>query len=181
MWMRQVNYCPNLSVPSCMVRSFLMVASLSLLVGSAYPQETGRGQLPDAPGASTRPAPTAARQDAVAFHKKVFWTLVGVDAASSVADAQTSWHNEQMSPYLYEQNSWLYGRRPSLGRYYATDLVIDGGAAFLSYKLVHSRRRSLRVAGWILLAGAIAGHTQGWIYNVTAKQTILLPGPPGTR
>lgn len=157
----------NLFVAACLV-----AASVSMYAQAAQP-----AQLPDAPAVSTQvPAPPA-HQDAVVFHKKVFWTLVGVDAASAVADTQTSWHNEQMNAYGVEQNSWLYGRRPSLGRYYATDVLMDGGGAFLSYRLLRSQRRIFRIGGWALLGALIGQHTDGWIYNVSGRKTIL-PAPP---
>jgi hypothetical protein len=142
-----------------LIRNFLIAACLSLLAaGSVCAQEAGPRQLPDAPGVSSQPSPPTARHDAVVFHKKVFWTLVGVDAASAVADAQTSSSNLQNYPNTTETNSWLYGRRPSLGRYYATFAVMDGGSAFLSYKLLHSRRKNFRRAGWGLLAFAAGEH-----------------------
>lgn len=157
----------------------IAVCSFLLAVGSMIAQEAAPEKLPDAPAVSTQTASPAPRQDAVVFHKKVFWSLVAADAASAVADAQTSWQNEQMYPTGHEQNSWLYGRNPSLGRYYATFAVIDGGGAFLSYKLLHARRESFRMVGWALLAGLIGQHSEGWIYNVSVRKTVLT-ATPGT-
>lgn len=136
--------------------------------GAMQGQQADEARLPDAPAAveaTTPPTP----QKGVVFHKKLFWTLVGVDAASAAADVQTSWHNEQEYPNGYELNSWLYGRRPSLARYYATDAAIDGGGAFLGYKLLHSRRRLFRMAGWALLVGLVGQHTAGWSYNLSVR------------
>jgi hypothetical protein len=145
-----------------LIRNLLIGACLSLLAaGSVCAQVAEPGQLPDAPGVSSQPSPPRARHDAVVFHKKIFWLLVAVDAASAVADTQTSWHNEQIDPDATELNSWLFGKRPSLARYYATDVVMDGGADFLSYKLLHSRRRFLRVAGWGVLTFAAGQHLNG--------------------
>ncbi len=150
---------------------------LSLLAaGRVCAQVAEPGQLPDAPGVSPQPSPPTARQDAVVFHKKVFWTLVGVDAASAVADAQISRAGLSMFPNRTEQNSWLYGRRPSLGRYYATDVVTDVGGAFLSYKLLHSRRQSLRVLGWALPIALAVSHADGAI-----RWAILIDGAPSGR
>jgi len=158
-----------------LIRNFLIVACLSLLAaGSVCAQVAEPGQLPDAPGVSSQLPPPTAHQDVVVFHKKVFWSLVGVDAASAVADAQTSWHNEQIYPNTTEMNSWLYDRRPSLGRYYATFAVMDGGSAFLSYKLLHSRRNSFRMVGWGLLAAAAADH----LYCVRVNEgPVRYPAP----
>jgi hypothetical protein len=161
-----------------LIRNFLIAVCLSLLAASGvYAQEAEPRQLPDAPGVSSQPSPPTAHQDAVVFHKKVFWSLVSVDAASAVADAQTSWHNEHIYPNGHEVNSWLYGRKPSLGRYYATFVVMDGGGSFLSYKLLHSRGKLRRTAGWVLLAGLIGQHTESWIYNVSVRETVLPPAP----
>ena len=157
------------------------IACLSLsLAGVAHGQQSGTAPLPDAPEVSPHSASSATRapsQDAVVFHKKIFWSVVAVDAASAVADAQTSWHDLQVNPNLHEQQSWLLGRRPSLGRYYATFAVLDGGGAYLSYKLLHSRHRLFRIAGWGVLAYAVQEHTRGWIGSVRQP---FLPAPPGT-
>ena len=153
-----------------------MAACLLLLAtGSMLAQEAKPAPLPDAPSLSAQSLePQAqsqrhARADAVVFHKKVFWVLVVVDAASTVADDQTSLQNEKIFPRGSEQNSWLLGRRPSAARYYATDAVIDGGGAFLSFKLLHSRRKLFRTAGWILLAGLVERHSEGWIHNLSVR------------
>ena len=155
-----------------LIRRLLIAVCLSLLAaGRVCAQEAEPKQLPDAPGVSSQPSPPTARQDAVVFHKKVFWSLVAVDAASAVADAQLSRAGLRMFPTGHEQNSWLYGRRPSLGRYYATDVVTDGGSAFLSYKLLHSRRRAFRIVGWGLPVAATGGHADGAI-----RWAVLIEG-----
>jgi hypothetical protein len=158
-----------------LIRNFLIAACLSLLsAGRVCAQQAEPERLPEAPSVSSQPSPPTARQDAVVFHKKVFWTLVGVDAASAVADAQTSWSNLQNYPNTTEINSWLYGRRPSLGRYYATFAVMDGGSAFFSYRLLHSRRKSFRMAGWSLLAVAAGEH----LYYVGVNEgPVRYPAP----
>jgi hypothetical protein len=150
------------------VRMLLASALLCLCArGGVYAQQS-QSQLPDAPAPAVQPVATPGRQQSVVvFHKKVFWTLVAVDAGSAIADAQTSWHNEQTYPNGSEQHSWLYGRKPTLERYYATFAVMDGGAVFLSYKLLRSRHKFLRLAGWAPLAGVLAAHTDGWVYNLS--------------
>jgi hypothetical protein len=125
-------------------------------------QSPGAAQPPDAPVPSSQVTP---QQKPVVFHTKVFWPMVGVCAGSIIADVQTSYNVEQRSPKGSELNSWLFGRRPSRARYYVTNAAIDGTEAFISYKLLHSRRKFFRVAGWTLLAGQIAGHVSGAIYN----------------
>lgn len=156
-----------------MTRNLLIAACLSLLAGgNMIAQDATPGKLPDAPGVSSQPSSTV-RREVVVFHTRVFWSLVAVDAASAVADTQTSWHDEQMFPNGSEENSWLYGQRPSRTRYYATDAVMDGGGAFLSYKLLHSRRKFLHTVGWVLLAGLVGQHTESWIHNIRLHETFL--------
>jgi hypothetical protein len=158
------------------VRSALVVASLCLVAsGVARAQGDEKRPLPDIPVPSTQPPPPAA--ETMIFHRKVFWSLVAVDAASAVADAQTSWDNLQQNPNLHENLSWLLGRRPGLARYYLTFAAIDGASGFISFRLLHSQRKTLRIAGWGLLGGMIALHTDGWIHNI--RQPFLAP-PPGT-
>jgi len=101
----------------------------------------------------------------VIFHRKIFWPLVAALAASAVVDAQTSYSNELQYPNGHENSSWLLGRKPSLGRYYATFALIDGGGTFLSFKLLHSRHKPSRVAGWGVLAALTGEHLYGSIMN----------------
>ena len=130
-------------------------------VGTLFAQEVKPAPLPEAPGTSSQPSSSPARSNAVVFHRKVFWSLVAVDAASAVADTQISHAGLQTCPNYREGNSWLYGPRPSLGRYYATDVVIDGGGALLSYWLLHSRHKPIRVFGWLPLAVTLGSHGEG--------------------
>lgn len=64
-------------------------------------------------------------------------------------------------------SAWLVGRRPSLGRYYGTIAALDAGTAVASYKLLHSRRKALRVVGWSMLGGL----TYVYIYDDIAQAT----------
>lgn len=159
--------------------SALMVACLFLVaVLPASAQGDDKTPLPDAPVVSSRPSPPAGGPEIVVFPQKVFWSLVAVDAASAVADAQSSWNNLQQNPNLHENISWLLGRRPGLARYYLTFSAIDGASGFISFRLLHSQRKILRITGWGLLGGMIALHTDGWIHNVRQP---FLAAPPGTQ
>jgi hypothetical protein len=138
------------------------------VVLTVHAQEPDSRQLPDAPVPASTATTTLTSahpnpQAVPVFHKKIFWTLVGVDAAALVSDAQISRTGLEMCPNYAEINSWLYGRRPSLGRYYAMDLATDGGAAFLSYKLLHSRRKYPRLLGWLPLVATSGTHADGAI------------------
>lgn len=163
------------------LKSALIMGGFCLGIAAAMQaQQTDGAQLPDAPAAA--PAPNTVPAEApkgIVFHKKLFWSLVAVDAASAVADTQTSLHNENLYPNSYEQNSWLYGKRPSPARYYLTDLAMDGGIALISYEFLHSRRKTLRVTGWALLGAVLVAHTEGWIYNV--DQLSNAPAPAKTQ
>jgi len=156
----------------------VMVACLFLVaILPASAQSGDSTPLPDAPVASSRPSPPAASPKIVVFPQKVFWSLVAADAASAVADTQTSWNNLQQNPNLHENLSWLLGRRPGLARYYLTFAAVDGASGFISFRLLHSQRKVLRITGWGLLGGMIALHTDGWIHNVRQP---FLAAPPRT-
>jgi len=157
-------------------RTFIAGVFCLGIAAAMQAQKRDGAQLPDAPaaahGLSTVPAEAP---KGVVFHKKLFWSLVTADAGSAIADAQTSRHNEDLYPNSYEQNSWLYGKRPSLARYYVTDLAVDGGSALISYELLHSHRRGLRTTGWSLLGAVLVAHTEGWIYNVNQLSKAAPP------
>jgi hypothetical protein len=155
------------------IKQLFSICAVCLAVAGAAQAQNDRAQLPDAP--IPNPSPTA-HQDRVIFHKKIFWTMVAACGASAIADAQTSYSNEQRFPNGSESDDWLLGRRPSLGRYYATFALLDGAGSFLSYKLLHSRRKPLRVAGWGVLAGMTAAHAVGAIRNVGAR-SFASPAP----
>jgi len=122
--------------------------------------------LPNAPTKTTAPVdgPDLSRDvnhhSPVVFPRKIFWPLVAACGTAAVVDAQTSHAYIVSHPNATETGAWLLGRRPSLGRYYVTFAVMDGGAAIISYKLLHSRRKPLRVIGWSLLGGLTAIHAE---------------------
>ena len=144
------------------IRRLLRACLLCLTAASAVHAQNAGTELPDAP--VPNPAPVV-RQDTVIFHNRIFWPLVAAVASSAIADAQTSYSNELRYPNGHENSSWLLGRKPSLGRYYATFAVIDGSATFLSYKLLHSRHKPLRVVGWGVLFVLTGDHLYGAIRN----------------
>ena len=121
---------------------------LLLLAGSAY-----AAKLPEAPSSSKPKTP------------KLFWVATGIYAGAIVADGQTTMriiNNGGVESW----NSWLYGMRPTHARFYTTSTAMDGMQIALSYKLIRSRRKWMRVAGWALLAGGIEEHVRGAIHNV---------------
>ncbi len=127
---------------------------------------------PDAPskvGASRetpiRPSPQLTNP--VLFRKNFFWPLVAACGTAAIFDAQMSHSHSVKYPNSTETSSWLLGQRPSLGRYYATFAVMDGGTAFASYKLLRSHRKTVRVIGWGILGGLAAIHTYDDVYMTT--------------
>jgi hypothetical protein len=84
---------------------------------------------------------------------------VAACGTAAIFDAQMSHSYLVTHPATTENGSWLLGQRPSLGRYYAMFAVLDGGAAVISHKSVHSRRKPVRIVGWSILGGLTAIHT----------------------
>jgi hypothetical protein len=95
----------------------------------------------------------------VAFNTTAYWFLVASGGAAAIADAQMSHAYLATHPGSREASSWLLGQRPSLARYYITFAMVDGGTALISYKLLHCRRKPVRIIGWCLLGGLTAIHT----------------------
>jgi hypothetical protein len=113
------------------------------------------------PAAASAPASqvTPNRRTSVVFPARVYWPLVAACGTAAIFDAQMSHSFLVSHPDTTENGSWLLGQRPSLGRYYAMFAVLDGGVAVISYKLVHSRRKPVRIVGWSILGGLTAIHT----------------------
>jgi hypothetical protein len=110
--------------------------------------------LPDAPSASRRTP-------------KAFWVLTAAYGASVVADAETTAAFVQVQ-CVEGWNPWLYGKRPSRARFYAAAGAMAVSTVFASRKMVRSRKKLVRAAGWTLLAGMAQGHARGAIHNIGA-------------
>jgi hypothetical protein len=144
------------------IRRLIVACLLCLVAASMVRAQNTGSEPPDIPMPNP---PPRVRHDAVIFHDRIFWPLAAALAASAIADAQTSYSNELRYPTGHERNSWLLGRKPSLGRYYATFAVMDGGGSFVSYKLLHSHHKPLRAVGWGMLAALTGNHAGGAIEN----------------
>jgi hypothetical protein len=127
----------------------------------------------NAPGKNTNETPVATTPVAttpstaahpVVFNKRAYWSLVAACGTAAILDAQMSHADLVRHPTHFEAGSWLLGRRPSLGRYYAMFALLDGGTAVISYKLQHSRHKPLRIVGWSILGYLTAVHTSDDIY-----------------
>lgn len=88
------------------------------------PAHAGGASVPLTAATSLKPVPNT-----VVFHRKIFWPLVAACGTAVVLDAQMSHNYETSHPNSLDSSAWLVGRRPSLGRYYATFIVLDGGVA----------------------------------------------------
>jgi len=141
----------------------VLLAACLALGTPDFAQSTQAVELPDAAGVTPAPSPSVRPHGDVRFRKKIFWTFVAVDAASAVSDTQISRAGLQICQRSSEANSWLYGQKPGLGRYYATDIVLDGGADLLSYKALHSHHKPLHLLGWLPLAVMAGSHATGAI------------------
>jgi hypothetical protein len=119
--------------------------------------------LPDAPSNNPRTTtPVSSTRSSepkpVVFNKQAYWSLVAACGTAAIFDAQMSHADLVNHPNHIEAGSWLLGSRPSLGRYYAMFALLDGGTAAISYKLLHSRRKPVRIIGWGLLGGLTVIH-----------------------
>ena len=149
----------------CFKKQMKIFFGFLLLFGFVIP--TRADDLPNAParqGASASPSSTAgemasaSQRETAIFPKKVFWPTVAALGTSAAFDAQMSRTYLVDHPNAHEAQSWLLGKRPSLGRYYATFAVMDGAAAVISYKLLHSHRKPVRVIGWSMIGSLTALH-----------------------
>lgn len=146
----------------------LRIIPLLLLLAGSLPAQTF-----DAPGATLNQASTSERP---AFSKKIFWTEVGAYTLSNVLDGYTT----VAHPQGYEEagfprgSAFLLGHHPSAGRYVATMGLMQVATSFAAYRLEHSDKKFLRIAGHALMIQGIYAHTDGYIGNV-----VLLNGASG--
>lgn len=135
---------------------------------------TKAAQLPDAPSTAasasahdsaneqpdaSTPATVVSNRSPVVFPKKISWPIVAACGTAAVFDAQMSHGYGVNHPNATENVDWLFGRKPSLARYYATFAVMDGTAVFLSYRLLHSHHKAARIIGWGIIGSMTAIHT----------------------
>ena len=125
-----------------------MFGCLAVLSVAGYPQE-----LPEAPAPQT---------------PKSFWMMTGVYTASIIADGETTVH--QVSQGCVEVRSpMLYGTRPTRARFYLGSALVDGGAMFMSHRLVRSQSKFMRTIGWSLMSFRAEQHAYGAIANSQAS------------
>ena len=85
---------------------------------------------------------------------KSFWVACGALAGGVAADAAST-HGYLQRGYVEVDSPLLYGRRPSMVRFVAVSAALEGGAAYLGYRMVRSDKKAWRVAGWTLLSWRI--------------------------
>ena len=106
------------------------------------------------------------------FSKRIFWTEVGTYTVSNILDGYTT----IARPQGYEEagfprgSSFLLGTQPSAARYVATMGALQVATSFAAYRLEHSHRRFLRVAGHTLMIQGTYAHTDGFIRNFLVQE-----------
>jgi len=86
-------------------------------------------------------------------------TATVLDGISTVNKVESGLYVEKGSPYLY-------GTKPTAASYFGPALAIEVGLAFTSYRLQHSRSKSLRMIGHGLMGYKTYVHLDGFIHNV---------------
>lgn len=136
-------------IPTALIAFFCLAAAVQAQNSLPAPAKTD-----GAPAPLTAVVPPPSTHSRGMFRPNIFWPLVAACGSAAVVDGKMSRTYLDTHPMSEEIDSaWLVGRRPSLGRYYATFVVLDGGGALISYKLLHSRRKAFRVVGWSILGG----------------------------
>lgn len=148
------------TLPALLVALFLLTVAHAQNLPDAPTKADG-----GAPASLSTTTPATNPRNPVVFHSQIFWPLVAACGTAAVFDAQMSRAYLVTHPTARERQSWLLGPRPGLGRYYLAFSVMDGGVAIVSYKLLHSRRKALRVIGWSMLGGLLYIHTDDDIYQ----------------
>jgi len=124
-------------------------------------------------GAPSMVLSTASRQSEQVFNKKIFWTEVGAFTLTNILDGYTT----VAHPQGYEEagfprgSSFLLGQHPSAARFVVTMGAMQVATSFATYRLEHSQKRFLRIAGHALMVQGIYSHADGYIGNV-----VLLSG-----
>lgn len=108
------------------------------------------------------------------FNKKLFiaelsaYTTINVLDGITTAESVREGNVEGGFPL---GSSYLLGQRPSVARYAVTMGLIESGISLTAYRLQHSKKKWLRVAGHGLMVQAVYGHTDGVIRNIRLLQS----------
>jgi len=130
----------------------------SIFVAACFGQD-----LVDAPRPSIIPQRTAH------FSEKVFWSSIAMQQMATAFDGWTTMrmqkmgHHEASFPEGWQE---IYGRHPSLLKYAAISEGLDAAEAIAGRAMMHSRRRWVRVAGFVLLNEQTAEHLDGGFHNL---------------
>jgi hypothetical protein len=140
---------------------------------------TSSAQKFNAPETSLGAAVDAVRPNPLLDHK-IFWIEAGAYTLSNVLDGITTVSQApgyEESPFP-QGSAFLLGKHPSAGRYVATMGVIEVATSIAAYRLEHSPKRWLRMAGHGLMIQGIFGHADGYISNVRLLNSV--PSAPRT-
>jgi hypothetical protein len=108
------------------------------------------------------------------FNKKLFIAELSAYTTINVLDGITtaqSVRKGNVEGGFPMGSSYLLGHRPSVARYAVTMGLIESGISLTAYRLQHSKKKWLRVAGHGLMAQAVYGHTDGVIRNIRLLQS----------
>ena len=135
-------------------------AAITAALAFALLPITARAEAPDGP----RPTPTAIGRVAgnltgkSGYSARTFWLESVALTAANVADG---FHTVNMpTGWVETEARWLLGKRPNGLRYALAGGGYQAAQMFAAWKLEHSRRRWLRVAGHALMVGATVDHMQ---------------------
>jgi hypothetical protein len=111
---------------------------------------------------------------APSFNKKLFIAELSAYTAINIVDGITtaqSVHEGNVEGHFPGGSSYLLGQRPSAVRYFVTMGLLETGISFTAYRMQHSNKKWLRLAGHGLMIQAAYGHTDGVIRNLRLLQS----------
>jgi hypothetical protein len=140
-------------------RGYLLLLFTSLIGSLALPARAQQfAELPDTPS----------------FNKKLFIVELSTYTTMNVLDGITtaqSVRKGNVEGGFPLGSSYLLGQRPSVIRYAITMGLVEAGVSLTAYRLQHSKRKWLRVAGHGLMIQGAYGHTDGVIRNIRLLQS----------
>jgi hypothetical protein len=112
--------------------------------------------------------------DTPSFNKKLFIVELSAYTTMNVLDGITtaqSVRKGNVEGGFPSGSSYLLGQRPSVARYAITMGLVEAGVSLTAYRLQHSKKKWLRVAGHGLMIQGAYGHTDGVIRNIRLLQS----------
>lgn len=103
--------------------------------------------------------------DAPSATPKKFWALTGIYAGGIVADTITTQQYQQVG-CVEVANPFLYGVHPKPARFIAVSAALFTAETLAARKMVRSRNRYWRIAGYALIGNEARGRWQASIQNM---------------